>query len=171
MTLHFKTEGDLIYLIGELRDDISCSEYLYSYHKVKLSPAPFFDLNEEYKMHQAVKSVIQKNLVQSAHDISDGGLFVTLAESAIFGNIGFDISTDESIRTDAFLFGEGQGRAVVTVRPGDEDHFLDEMMKRDVDFCLLGTVMGDEMVVDEEAFFSVAEAKKIYETSLENFLK
>lgn len=171
MTLDFRQEGDLIYLIGEMRDDISCSEYLYSFHKVKLSPAPFFDLEEEFKVQQAVKEVIKKNLIQSAHDISDGGLFVTLAESSIFGGIGFDISTDESIRTDAFLFGEGQSRAVVTVRPGDEDNFLDEMMRRDVDFSLLGTVMGDEMTVDEEPFLKVDEAKQIYETSLENHLK
>jgi len=171
MTLDFKQEGDLIYLIGEMRDDIACSEYLYSYHKVKLSPAPYFDLEEEFKVHEAVKEVIKKNLIQSAHDVSDGGLFVTLAESAIYSGLGFDISTDESIRTDAFLFGEGQSRVVVTVRAGDEDNFLHEMMERDVEFSLLGTVMGDELTVDEETFLKVEEAKLLYNTSLENLLK
>ncbi len=171
MTLNFKQEGDLIYLIGETRDDISCSEYLYSYHKVKLSPAPFFNLDEEFKVQQAVKGVIKKNLIQSAHDVSDGGLFVTLAESSIYSGIGFDISTDESIRSDAFLFGEGQSRVVVTVRPGDEDNFLHEMMASDVEFCLLGAVMGDELTVDEETYMKVEEAKQLYNTSLEDLLK
>lgn len=171
MTLDFKQEGDLIYLIGEMRDDINCSEYLYSYHKVKLSPAPYFDLEEEHKVQQAVKELIKKNLIQSAHDISDGGLFITLAESSIYSGLGFDISTDESIRTDAFLFGEGQGRVVVTVRAGDEDNFLHEMMERDAEFSLLGTVMGDELTVDEDTFLKVEEAKHLYETSLENMLK
>ena len=171
MTLDFKQEGDLIYLIGEMRDDISCYEYLYSYHKVKLSPAPYFDLEEEFKVQQAVKTLIQKGLIQSAHDVSDGGLFVTLAESSIYGNIGFDISTDESFRSDAFLFGEGQSRVVVTVTAADEDNFLHEMMERDVDFSSLGTVMGDEMTIDEETFFKVEEAKNIYNNSLENLLK
>lgn len=171
MTLDFKQEGDLIYVIGEMRDDIACSEYLYSFHKVKLSPAPYFDLDEEFKVQQAVSSIIKKGLIRSAHDCSDGGLFVALAESSIHSGKGFDISTDESIRTDAFLFGEGQSRVVVTVRPGDEDSFLHEMMERDVDFSFLGTVMGDEMTVDEEAFLKVAEAKNLYETSLENLLK
>lgn len=171
MTLDFKQEGDLIYLIGEMRDDIACSEYLYSFHKVKLSPAPFFELDEEFKVQQAVSAIIQKGLIRSAHDCSDGGLFVALAESSIHSGKGFDISTDESIRTDAFLFGEGQSRAVVTVRPGDEDNFLHEMMERDVDFSFLGTVMGDEMTIDEEEFMKVDEARQLYETSLENLLK
>jgi phosphoribosylformylglycinamidine synthase len=171
MTLDFKKEGDLIYLIGEMRDDMNCSEYLYSYHKVKLSPAPFFDLEEEWKVQQAVKNLIKKNLIQSAHDVSDGGLFIALAESSIFGNIGFDISTDESIRTDAFLFGEGQSRVVVSVAAQDEDKFLDELMKSDVDFSSLGSVMGNEMTIDEETFFKVEEAATIYNTSLDNLLK
>ncbi|MBI1769796.1 MAG: phosphoribosylformylglycinamidine synthase subunit PurL [Bacteroidetes bacterium] len=171
MTLNFKQEGDLIYIIGEMRDDMNCSEYLYSFHKVKLSPTPFFDLEEEFKVQQAVKNLIRKNLIQSAHDVSDGGLFITLAESSIYGNIGFDISTDEFIRSDAFLFGESQSRIVVTVAAKDEDIFLDEMMKGDVDFSSLGTVMGDEMTIDEETFFKVEEAKNIYNTSLENLLK
>ena len=171
MTLDFKQEGDLIYLIGEMRDDIACSEYLYSWHKVKLSPAPYFDLDEEFKVQQAVNAIIKKGLVRSAHDCCDGGLFVALAESSIFSGKGFDISMDESMRTDAFLFGEGQSRVVVTVRPGDEDNFLHEMMERDVDFSFLGTVMGDEMTIDEETFLKVDEAKQLYDTSLENQLK
>jgi phosphoribosylformylglycinamidine synthase len=171
MTLNFKQEGDLIYVIGEMRDDISSSEYLYSYHKTKLSPPPYFDLNEEWKVQNAAKALIQKGLIQSAHDCSDGGLFVALAESSIAGNIGFDISTDESIRTDAFLFGESQSRIVVTVKAQDEDEFLHQLMELDVDFSSLGTVMGDEMTIDEETFFKVEEAKQIYNTSLENLLK
>lgn len=171
MTLDFKQEGDLIYVIGEMREDMACSEYVYSYHKIKLSPAPYFDLDEEAKVQRAVKTLIRKGLVRSAHDCSDGGLFVALAESALAGNIGFDISTDESIRTDAFLFGEGQSRVVVTVRPGVEDAFLHELMSLDVDFSSLGSVMGQELTVDEETLLNLDEARSLYDTSLENQLK
>ncbi len=171
MTLNFKREGDLIYLIGESRNDIACSEYLYSFHKVKLSPAPYFDLNEEFKIQQAVKSLISKSLIQSAHDCSDGGLFIALAECAIFSGKGFDIGTDESVRADAFLFGEGQNKVVITVRPVDEDAFLNEIMACDVEFSMLGSVMGDKMIIDEECFFTVTESKQLYETVLENKLK
>ena len=118
-----------------------------------------------------MKNLIRKGLIRSAHDCSDGGLFIALAESSIFGNIGFDISTDESIRSDAFLFGEGQSRVAVTVRAADEDNFLNQIMELDVDFSSLGTVMGNEMTIDEETFFKVEEAKNIYNNSLENLLK
>ncbi|HNO71397.1 MAG TPA: phosphoribosylformylglycinamidine synthase subunit PurL [Bacteroidia bacterium] len=169
--LAFKQEGDLIYVIGEMRDDIASSEYLYSYHKVKMSPAPYFNLDEEYGVQQAVAQLIKKGLIHSAHDCSDGGLFIALAESSLFGNIGFDISTDESIRTDAFLFGESQSRIVVSVPAEKEDEFLDTVMKCNVDFSSLGAVMGNEMIIDEETFFTIDDARTFYNTSLENHFK
>ena len=107
-TLDFKNEGDTIYLIGESKNDISSSEYLYSYCKVKNSPAPYFNLDTEYNVQQAVKSIIKYKLINSAHDISDGGLFMTLLESAMVNDLGFEINSEVSIRKDAFLFGEAQ---------------------------------------------------------------
>jgi phosphoribosylformylglycinamidine synthase subunit PurL len=94
MTLDFKKAGDQIFLIGESVEDIGCSEYLYSFHQVKNSTAPHFDLDTEYKVQQVTKEVIRKGLIQSAHDVSDGGLFITLAESAMNRNLGFSIETD-----------------------------------------------------------------------------
>lgn len=170
MTLDFKNEGDLIYLIGESRNDISSSEYLYSYHKVKNSPAPYFNLDEEHAVHKAVKTLISNKVIQSAHDCSDGGLFVALTESSMVRGLGFDISTDPDFRKDAFLFGEAQGRVVVSIRPGDEDKFIDLLMGEDVEFNFIGQVTGSELLVDEETFFSVEEAKELYETSLEKIL-
>jgi phosphoribosylformylglycinamidine synthase subunit PurL len=166
MTLDFKKEGDLIYLIGECRNDISSSEYLYSWHNVKASPAPHFDLSEEYEVQASTKELIEKGLIESAHDCSDGGLFITLAESAMAGNVGFDIDSDTSLRKDAFLFGEGQSRIVVTVKPENEDAFTDLMLQSDSEFSFLGVVDGDEMIVDGESYGSVAELKVKYETSL-----
>jgi len=166
MTLDFKNEGDLIYLVGECRDDISSSEYLYSWHHVKGSPAPYFDLSEEYEVQSAVKELIQKGLIESAHDCSDGGLFVTLAESAMAGNLGFDIDTDISIRKDAFLFGEGQSRIVVTVKPENEDAFTDLLLNSKAEFSCLGMVDGKEMVVDGESFGQVGILKENYDSAL-----
>ncbi len=171
MTLNFKNEGDKIYLIGKVQNDISSSEYLYSYHKVKNTPAPYFDLDEEYDMQQSVKEAIAKGLVQSAHDVSDGGLFVTLVESGIPRGLGFDIGTDEEVRKDAYLFGEAQGRVVVSVSKEKEDKFIDLMMTKDVEFSYIGDVKGKDIVIDEESFGSVADAKNLYDTSLEQLLK
>ncbi|MFN5912591.1 MAG: phosphoribosylformylglycinamidine synthase subunit PurL, partial [Bacteroidota bacterium] len=115
MTLDFKQKGDLIFVLGECVNDISSSEYLATYHGVKASPAPYFDLDKEYDLHQVVKGLIANELVNAVHDVSDGGLFVTLVEMSLPRELGFDIETDAEIREDAYLFGEGQGRVVVSV--------------------------------------------------------
>jgi len=171
MTLNFKNEGDSIYLIGSSKNCINSSEYLYSFHSVKNTPAPFFNLDEEYEVQKAVKTIIKERVVQSAHDCADGGLFITLLESAMTNGLGFDISADSEIRKDAFLFGEAQSRVVVSVKKSDEDKFIDLMMASRAEFEYLGDVKGNEMIVDEESFGTVADAKKIFDSALGELLK
>ena len=166
MTLDFKNEGDLIYLIGECQNDISSSEYLYSWHKIKGSPAPHFDLSEEYEVQASIKEMIVKGLIESAHDCSDGGLFITLAESAMAGKVGFDIDSDPNIRKDAFLFGEGQSRVVVTVKPENEDAFTELMLNSSAEFSFLGVVDGNEMIIDGESFGKVDSLKENYDNAI-----
>ncbi len=170
MTLEFKEEGDLIYLIGESKEDINCSEYLYSYHKIKASPAPHFNLEEEFDVQTTVKGLVKNGLIVSAHDCSDGGLITTLIESAIPGDLGFDITCDSTIRKDAFLFGEAQSRVVVSVSKNSEDAFLEFMMNTDTEFSLLGIVIGNEAVIDEESFGTIEELKATYNNALEKEL-
>lgn len=171
MTLNFKNEGDSIYLIGSSKNCIASSEYLYSYHKVKNTPAPFFNLDEEYEVQKAVKTLITNKVIQSAHDCADGGLFITLLESAMTNGLGFDISSDEEVRKDAFLFGEAQSRVIVSVKKSDEDKFIDLMMASKAEFEYLGDVKGKEMVIDDESFGTVAEAKQIFDSALGDLLK
>lgn len=169
-TLAFKDKGHMIFLIGKAYNDIASSEYLYSYHKVKASPAPYFDLEEEYRMQQALATLIQLNLVQSAHDVSDGGLFITLLESAMPRNLGFDITTDAEIRSDAFLFGESQGRVVVTVSPSRETPFIDFMVENGIPFTTLGHVTKSEVRVDDISFGFISDLKKVYDNALEELI-
>lgn len=171
MTLNFKNDGDSIYLIGCSKNCISSSEYLYSYHNVKNTPAPFFNLDEEYEVQKAVKTLITNKVIQSAHDCADGGLFITLLESAMPNGLGFDISSDEDIRKDAFLFGEAQSRVIVSVKKSDEDKFIDLMMASKAEFEYLGDVRGKEMIIDDESFGTVAEAKKVFDSALGDLLK
>lgn len=166
MTLDFKKEGDLIYLIGESRNDINSSEYLYSFHGVKGSPAPYFNLDEEFAVQEAVKGLIAEDLIQSAHDCSDGGLFVTLAESGMPRGLGFDISSDSEVRKDAFLFGESQGRVVVTVSPDKEDEFVEFMANTDAEFSMLGVVTGKDFIVDEDSLGNVETLTKKYDNAI-----
>jgi phosphoribosylformylglycinamidine synthase II len=171
MTLSFKNENDSIYLIGSSKNCIASSEYLYSYHKVKNSPAPTFNLDEEYEVQKAVKKAINERIIQSAHDCADGGLFITLLESAMLNGLGFDISSDETVRKDAFLFGEAQSRVIVSVKKADEDKFIDLMMATQAEFEYLGDVKGKEMIIDGESFGKVSEAKKIFDNALGELLK
>ena len=171
MSLDFKDKGDLIFLIGKYEEDISSSEYLANYHNVTASPAPYFDLDDEYKTHNVVKELIQADRINAAHDVADGGLYVTLVEMSFPRSLGFDIVTDSEIREDAFLFGEGQGRIVVTVSEDQEDLFLEHMVNSKVNFTLLGHVTKGKLVVDDEHFGFVNEAKEIYNNALGNMLE
>jgi phosphoribosylformylglycinamidine synthase II len=164
MTLHFKASGDLIYLVGQSRDDISSSEYLYSYHGIKGSPAPFINLDEEALLHELLLQLIRSGEVASVHDVSDGGLFISLFESARAGQLGFDISTDEEIRTDAFLFGESQSRAVVTVKPEMQEAFIERLTASEIEFTYLGEVTAlDEMMIDGQSFGTLTKAVELYD--------
>ncbi|MDQ3192068.1 MAG: phosphoribosylformylglycinamidine synthase subunit PurL [Bacteroidota bacterium] len=168
--LGFKNEGDLIYLIGESKNDINSSEYLYSWHNVKLSPAPYFDLDKEYDMQQAVLNLIEKKLIQSAHDCSDGGLFITLMESGLVNSLGFDITCDDEFRKDAFLFGEAQSRVVVSIKPEDEEGFIEQMAQSNVEFNILGEVNSGELYIDDQSWGSISWYLEIYNTALGKLL-
>ena len=168
--LGFKNEGDLIYLIGTSKNDISSSEYLYSLLGVKASPAPFFDLDEEYQVQQSVKALIKGGLVQSANDVSDGGLFVTLVESALAQNLGFEIFSEKNVRKDAFLFGESQSRIVVSLKKESESETISLLKDLNTKFTKLGFVTGSEFKIDNETFLTVADAHELYDNSLEKHL-
>ena len=165
-TLDFKYKGDLIYLLGVPRNDINSSEYLYSFHGVRNSPAPFFDLEEEFNLQQCLKALIRNNYISSAHDVSDGGLFVTLCEMALPNSLGFDIVTDSEIRRDAFLFGESQSRIAVTVVEDYEDEFLDFVGDSGIQVMLLGHVTKGRVTIDEENFGFIEDYRTLYEQSI-----
>ena len=171
MTLDFKQKGDLIFVIGENVNDIASSEYLASYHGIKASPAPYFDLDKEYAMQHVVKGLIRHELVNAVHDVADGGLFVTLVEMSMPRDLGFDIVTDSEIREDAFLFGEAQGRVAVAVSEDREEEFIEFMMESGVNFTLLGHVTKGKMMVDDQHYGFIAEAKALYDNALGKHLE
>ncbi len=167
MTLDFKREGATVYLLGEMVDDISCSEYLYSYRGIKLSHVPHFDLDNEYRMQRTLSDLINQGLIESAHDVSEGGIFIAMLESAMCRDYGFDLYTSGEIRLDSFLFGEAQGRVIVTVKEGKEDAFIEMLELSGVESCAIGSVRGDGRIfVDEEDFGKV----KTYKTDYDNVI-
>ena len=170
MTVSFKKKGDMIFLIGRSDNDISSSEYLSFIHLINESAAPRFDLDYEMKLQEVVKSLIRSRLVSSAHDVSLGGLFVTLVECALPGGLGFDITSPAEIRGDAFLFGEAQSRVVVSVTSEQETDFLDYMMETGLHFSALGHVTKEELRIDDVSFGFIADYARDFENALELLL-
>ncbi|QHT70115.1 phosphoribosylformylglycinamidine synthase subunit PurL [Rhodocytophaga rosea] len=166
MTLDFKKAGDLIYLVGASRNDLASSQYLYSYLGVKESPAPHFDLEDEFAVQAVIKDLVTKRMIESAHDVSDGGLFAALAESAMPRGLGFNINPDKNIRLDAFLFGESQSRVVVSVTPEGNDAFVKAMQATQVKFSLLGKVHAADFRLEEKPLLTSAGAKELYDNAL-----
>ena len=171
MTLGFKAEGDSIYLIGASINDISSSEYLHKICEIEFSPAPHFDINVEFAMQQQVLSLIKAGLIVSAHDVSEGGLFVTLLESAFVDSLGFDVAqTNLSIRSDAFWFGEAQSRVVVSVNSAKHELFEQAMISSSVPYTKLGSVKGDGIDINGENWGSLASWSKNYDEVIEKYM-
>jgi phosphoribosylformylglycinamidine synthase subunit PurL len=170
MTISFKNKGNIIFLIGPSVEDISGSEYLASYHQKNIETPPYFNLDLEVKIHLAIYELIKNSHICSAHHVSRGGLFIALVESAMLFGFGFDIITDTDIRLDAFLFGESQGRVLVSINPNKESNFIDFMIKKEIPFLALGHVTKGEMRIDDISFGFIEDAKKTYENALENLI-
>ena len=169
--LAFTRKGDAIFLIGNVMNDIASSEYLYSYHQIKNSPPPAFDLDTEFKLLQVISQLTQSRLVESLHDVSDGGLYIALLESAMPNKLGFDITTAAEVRRDAFLFGEAQGRVIASVAPQNFQAFIDMLVEMDFPFTTLGHVTKGEIRIDDLPFGFVNDAKKLYDEAIEKLVE
>ena len=169
MTLNFKEEGDILFLLGKSSNDISSSEYLHKIKGVEYSPAPHFELEEELLLQNTLSKLIQGQLVRSAHDVSEGGLFITLAESAFPNGLGFDVvASDAEIRKDAYWFGEAQSRVVVSVAPDKVDSFRKALGK--LPYEEIGFVTNGSFEVDGMEWGTVNEWKDKYDHTIENYM-
>jgi len=165
MTLDFKEEGDRIFLLGVSRNDINASEYLHKIRGVEFSPAPHFDIEEEVKLQHQVAALIGRRLIRSAHDVSEGGLYVTLAESAFPRELGFDVAAgDAAIRRDAYWFGESQSRVVVSVAASEVAAFRSAL--GGFPATELGVVTAGDFRVDGKDWGNVEDWKEPYDTAI-----
>ena len=165
-TLSYKTKGDLIFMIGANREDISSSQYLVNIHGITNSSTPHFDLEEEYANQRQVQMLIREGVLNSAHDLSEGGLWVGLLEKGFASGLGFDITLPAEFRKDAVLFGEAASRILVTVSEENKDKFIDLMMLNGCDFDLMGHVTKGGIRVDDEDWGSVSDYQEIYDNAL-----
>ncbi|MBC7849011.1 MAG: phosphoribosylformylglycinamidine synthase subunit PurL [Chitinophagaceae bacterium] len=169
MTMDFKAAGDIIFMIGVSRPDINSSEYLHKIRGVEFSPAPHFDLEEEYALQQKISELIDYRLIESAHDVSEGGLFIALIESCFNRNLGIDVvATDYKIRKDGYWFGEAQSRVVVSVKNTKLAGFKKSMEGQA--FEELGEVTTGAIEVDGLNWGNIISWKEKYDTAISNLL-
>jgi phosphoribosylformylglycinamidine (FGAM) synthase-like enzyme len=166
----FRDKGHMIYLIGRSVNDFSSSQYIKVIHGIDRSPAPLIDIGFEGRLHDTVRGLIKAHLIISAHNISEGGLFFSLLESAMVERYGFDITSPAEVRLDSFLFSESQGRVIVTVSPARETEFIDFMLQQDFPFSALGHVTKEELRIDDISYGSVNQYKEIYNLNLKSCL-
>ncbi len=171
-TIPFKKAGHKLALLGPMTDDIACSEYLYSYCGVKSSPAPSFEMEKELATQKLVKKLIKQGIPASCHDLSDGGLFHALAECSLLSGLGFEVCSTEGIRKDAFWFGEGQSRVLISYAPEYEVRVVELAKEKGVDFLPLGLVTETKQLrTDGQEWLSWDEAKELNENGLSRFLE
>ncbi len=169
MTLFFREEGDLIFMLGESSGDINSSEYLHKIHGVEHSPAPEFDLDTEFDMQRLLARLIRDKQIVSAHDVSDGGLFVALLESSFHRNLGFRAAVSAAgIRRDGIWFGEAQSRVVVTVPAHRADVFREAVGAHP--FEELGIVTAGSIEVDGQDWGTIQSWKQRYNRAIEMIL-
>lgn len=167
VTLDFKDENDLIFMIGENKEELGGSEYLSVIHGLETGQVPELDLKFEKAVQQATFEAIKAGIVKSAHDCADGGLAVALAESTFKNQLGAVVELkDTKIRPDALLFGETQSRILVTVEEKGVDLLMTICEANNVPVQKIGQVQGDCLEVNDLISVNVAELKSRWQEAI-----
>lgn len=147
-TQEFKDQGDLVVLLGDTFDELGASEFLAVVHGKAQGAPPVLDLKLEKAVQKAVLLAIRQNLLNSAHDLSEGGLAVALAECTFGQNIGATVELSSGgLRLDSLLFGETQSRVVVSLPESKLDLLLELAMHENVPASVIGQTGGDRLAV------------------------
>ncbi len=159
----FQNSGDVIVLLGKMCGDINGSEYLNIIHKQSTGDAPYFDIAEEVNLQNCLLSMIHKGLVMSAHDVSEGGLLVSLLESAMYSNqtLGFEVQIEGRLRKDFLLYGEEQSRVVISSKRESLTEIKKYCDNHKVDMAVLGeTNLSGNAKINNWINIDVGEARK-----------
>jgi len=171
MTMYFKSAGDVVVLLGETADELGGSEYLSTVHGVIAGVPPAMDVVEERAIHEALLAAIEAGLVRSAHDCSEGGVAVALAECAIAGGLGATVTLDDDLAPVSSLFSETQGRIVVTCAEADAEALTDLFVARSVAFSVIGEVGGDRLDIEDMVDVSLQELEAAWKPTLERLVQ
>ena len=152
----FRDVGDAIVLIGQCRDELGGSEYVAALHGLEVGRPPELNMERELLMQKFTLAAIRGGLAKSAHDVSDGGLAITLAECCIAGNRGAaielpsGIEAETAIRLDAILFGETQSRVVLSIAPENLENLHLSAQHAGLTLSYLGSVGGEKFILGDD---------------------
>ena len=149
-TISIKSTGNLLLIIGETKGHIHQSALCYDILHIKKGPPPSINLAEEKKNSFFIRDLINKKIALSVHDISDGGIALTIAEMCMSGKIGAKITTNlidaERIK---FLFGEDQARYVIEVKSADYDNIVKLAKEKEVSLLQIGSTKAENLTIDD----------------------
>jgi phosphoribosylformylglycinamidine synthase len=173
VTPWFKASGDVVVLLGRTREELGGSEYLKWLHGITRGTPPWIDLKMESAVQRCCTEAIEQEVLCSAHDVSDGGMAVALAECCVGGEkpVGVRIDSREMIRGDALLFSESQSRIIVSLKEQNLDKLREITARHSVPMQVIGTVGGTRFVFQPLVQVSVEELKGIWSTGLTSRLK
>lgn len=174
ITQWFKDEGDLIFLVGENREELGASEYLHTIFGKNIGPVPELNLAYEKSLQDAVLAAIKAGWVKSAHDCADGGLAVALAEGAISHRekmIGAQVFLDDNLRPDTLLFGETQSRIIITTSEANGEMLVDHFAGAGLPIAAIGRVGGSFLKINDLINLSIEKIYSAYYDSLRTKLE
>jgi phosphoribosylformylglycinamidine synthase len=175
VTQYFKTPADTIMLLGKNKEDLGGSEYLKAIHGLKKGKCPSIDLVLEKSVQKTALEAIEKGLVASAHDCSEGGLAVALAESCISSpdkKLGATVQLPAGkLRADALLFGESQSRIILSAPEKNIKKILQIAKKNKAPALVIGKVGSGKLVINKLVSVSVDALYKAWRNSIESSLK
>lgn len=174
---HFTAEGDLIFLIGETKNEIGGTHYLMTSHGLEKGLPPRLDLKKEAALVDFMLEQSGKKLFSSCHDLSEGGLAVAAAECAIGSGIGAIIdhidliSNYASLRQDAVCFGESQSRILVSAKPENKEAIIKAAQEKGLAITQVGKTGGKEVVIGDRISRTIEQLKKIYDSAIPERMK
>jgi phosphoribosylformylglycinamidine synthase len=161
-----RNEGDFVLLVGSSNNDLGGTEYLKVVHGKVAGRPPALDLTREKAVNKLVLAAAGANLLRSAHDCSDGGMLVALAECCLLGGIGVrcpPLQPEEPVRLDAALFGESPSRFIVSVPSRAMPEMQTLARRHHVEISLLGLAGGDSIEFEGQFKLSLAEIRQAWE--------
>ena len=164
-TSFFKDEGDLVYILGDDFEELGGSEYLKVIHNKVVGDSPKLNLEVEKKLQDSVLGLIEKKLILSAHDVSEGGILCALAECCIINEenpVGAEVSVSLKTREDFSLFSESQSRIIVSLSQKNKNGFEEFLKGKKQSFTFLGRTGGNHLKVNEKINVSLDKLIDLY---------